>query len=92
MKCPHCQVEIHAAFAETPIAGGASVGAEPNALPGYSGGGTIMSPVYFKVDHMRCPACQRPMLLLYRQADRQDRMHPVGWIYPRRSTRPPAPP
>jgi len=41
---------------------------------------------------MECPApaCRRPLLMLLKTS-RSKQMEPIGWIYPRRPTRPPAP-
>ena len=93
IKCPHCQVEIHAAFSPTIIGGGLSMGHEKARLPGFSGGGEIDVDVYFRVDHMACPApaCRRPILMLLKQTSRSKQMEQIAWIYPRRPMRARAP-
>jgi hypothetical protein len=91
MKCPHCQVEIHADFRSTLLGGGAALGREKTKLPGVVGGGEATFPTFFQVDHMECPACYRPLLLLLRQGNNANKMSISGWIYPRRPTRPLAP-
>ena len=60
MKCPHCTVEIHEGFENSPLFSSknnalASVGKDAN------GQGQ-----YWSVSHMTCPACAGPIMRLHR--------------------------
>ena len=84
MKCPHCRVEIHPDFSETPIGAGVGVGGEPAI-----GGGRY--PTFFTVRHMVCPACGRAILSLMGFAGSKSNVSSSVFIHPRRATRAPAP-
>ena len=71
MKCPHCKVEIHAAFTFAALNNGTYVGWDGPHVT-----------VTFSVYWMMCPACKKPILQLHRKLSNQAN-GTTSLIYPR---------
>ncbi len=86
MKCPHCQIEVHAGFHEEWINNGHPIGE--------IGAGSTKAPCSMQHQFMVCPACRKPIVKLNILT-----IKGKSWevtesllVYPRRSARPLAPP
>jgi hypothetical protein len=79
---------VHAAFKTTPLGEGNAIGEEKRHPPV---GQEVYDPVFFEVKHMQCPGCRQAICTLAKRTHGARFPQPLGLIYPRRSTRPPAP-
>jgi hypothetical protein len=82
MKCPHCQVTIHPAFTET------YVNSPGNQL--FTALNTAGKKVYWMVESMACPACQKGVLVLTEKINHST-VSARRLIQPKSASRPAAP-
>jgi hypothetical protein len=76
MKCPHCNVEIHAAFFEETLGNTSPIGKDSG------------NAVFFYTKHMVCPACFKAIIYLQRRI--QHGRLETHLVYPNRAARPKA--
>lgn len=86
MKCPHCGVEVHEDFAHTFLG---------RQTPGRQGlcGEEQGVPMFWRADHMACPACRRAIIRLAKLTAGRETLEEQGstLAYPRSAARSKAP-